>query len=69
MKIKVSLGWLICSLILFVLASSAPFIAHYLLSRLECLEYAAFLKIETCPIDKVHIYYRSDGPHHLNYAK
>jgi hypothetical protein len=60
MKIKVSLGWLISSLLLFGLASSAPVLAHYLLSGFECLEDAAFLKIETCPIDKVHVYYRSD---------
>jgi len=68
MKIKVGLGWLICSL-LFGPTSSASVPGHYLLPGLQCLEDATLLKVETCPIDKVHVYYHSDGPHHLNDAK
>jgi len=40
-----------------------------LLSSLQCLEDAPLLKVEACPIDKVHVYYHSDGPHHLNDLK
>ena len=68
-KVPVPHGWVIFFLI-FDLAFSASIVGnHDLLSGLECLEDATLLKMKARSIDKVHVYYYSDGNHHLNEAK
>ena len=69
MKIKVSHGWLIFFLIFDLAFSASLVVNHDLLSGLECMEDTALPKVEARSIDKVHVYYYSDGYHHLNEAK